>query len=113
MDRQPFPGGQIDEANRPAASERPAQRLPFRRVDGQRIEARVCRIVPAVQENRDRRPHRGRGGEPQHLIGIGRTFDQHHRRIEPVERRPQALGRARPVMADAEDAQPFRRGHLT
>ncbi|MFO1059631.1 MAG: hypothetical protein U1E53_22020 [Dongiaceae bacterium] len=104
-------GGKVDQAHRPAAGERPVERPPFRREGGQREEAGAGRPVAVMYQDGERRPHLGRRREGQHRLGLGRALDQHHGRVEGIERALQRRRRARPVMADAEQPQAVAAGH--
>jgi hypothetical protein len=87
-------------------------RLPFGRKLGERIEHGLGRIVRIVDEDGERRVHAGLRREWDNAVGVGGPFDQHDRRIDRIERRDDARGRARPVMADAEKME-ARAAHIT
>ena len=104
--RQPMRHRQIDETHRTALRQCPTHCLPFRREGRERKEARIARIVLGMNQQCHRRRHRRRGREADHLVGIGRPFDQHDRRIGGLQRSQQRARRARPVVADTEQMQP-------
>ncbi len=99
----PLGRGQIDEAHRCAILHRPERGLIFRRELGKRPEAGRTGIVLRIAEQRDRRLHLGRCEHRQQRRGIRRTFDQNRDRLQLIKSFDQAVGRARSVMADAED----------
>ena len=101
--------GQVDEPGGRTGGQRPAQRLPLWREDRERVEHGPARLVPAVDEQRDRGPQPGVGGERQHRVGVGRALDQHRVGTPLVERPAQAPGRPGPVVPDPEHAHGHRR----
>jgi hypothetical protein len=90
----------VDESHGDLAFGAVAQRLPFRREDGEGIEdgeiGRLRRIDQ--QRHRRRQPHRQQG---QHFFGIGRPLTRSMSGPQGLERAA-AAGAARTVMTDAE-----------
>ncbi len=94
----------VDEARPGTVAHRPARGLVFGRIARKGPEDGAPRIVRRVGEERDRRHHRVVGEKRQQLGGVGRSLDEHQRGTQAVERLEEPPRRARPVMANAEDA---------
>jgi hypothetical protein len=102
-DREVDARRKVDEPDRGPVLDRPPHRDPLRRERGLRIERRDPRLVRRIDEQRDRRPHRGIGCERDELGRVRRSLDEHGIGTDPLELREHAPGGARSVMADAED----------
>ena len=94
---------QIHEAHRDVVLQAVADRLPFRGEFGEGIVDGATRFGGIVQQQRHRRFHVGVGGQRQHALGVGRTFDQNQIRSQLRQRLQHAARRTRPMMADAEN----------
>lgn len=90
--------GQIDEPDRNAVFEAPADRDPFGREGGQRPERRLPRVVDGMGEQRDRWPHPLVGGQRQQRVRLRGTLDEHGARAGGLQRRADGAGRARSVV---------------
>ncbi len=102
---------QVDETHRPLPRQGPTQSDPLGGKLCERIEARERRPFPCMDQQRHRRRHLRRSGEMRDALGFGRPLDQHHRRVEPVQRPRQAVRRAGSVVTDAEEVEAL--AHIT
>ncbi len=92
----------VHEAHRHIALQRPAHRLPFRRVQRVGVEHRQLRVVHAVGQQCHRRLHAGFQHVREQRLGTGRAFNQQALRRLRFQRGQQAACTARAMMAYAE-----------
>jgi hypothetical protein len=97
---------EVEEADLAVVVECPAQRHPLRREHRHGVEVRRGGRVDGIHEPGDRWSHAGRGGERRDRVEFRRALDQHDLRVQLGERGGDRAGRARAVMADAENVDP-------
>ena len=94
---------QIHEAHRDVVLQTVADRLPFRGKFGEGIVNGAARFGGVVQQQRHRRFHARVGGQRQHILGVGRAFDQNQIRPQFRQRLHYTARRTGSVVADAEN----------
>ena len=101
---------QVDETQGRPMVEAMPHGHPFGREGREGEEGAGLRPVRPVDEQRHRRCHRRIGDERDQGVCIRRPFDEQAIGPERIEGRAQRAGRARPVVADAEDPNLRHRG---
>ncbi len=106
LDRERVRGGQVDEADRDAVVEGPAEGHPLRRERGHRPEGGPARVVHGVREEGDRRAHRRIGGQRQQRVALGRSLDEDGGRAGGRERGEHRPRRSGPVVPHPQQPRP-------